>query len=375
MGCVYRRVRWTCVTCKKRRDRSLERKACQADGHQVEQRESPVWWIQYRRAGKSYCESSESELKTKALTLLRDREGDIGKGKPITPKMGKVTFEDGAADILADYKTNGKKSHDAVERRIRKHLSPFFSGWRMCNISTPDVRQFIAKRQTSGASNGEINRELALLKRMFTLTIQGGRLLYKPHIPMLREAPARSGFFEPEQFAPLLAHLPIEIRPLIQFSYITGWRIVSEVLPLEWRQVDFNAGEVRLDAGTTKNREGRVFPFTDELRRILRAQQQEHEERIRSAGLIVPWVFTRNGKQIRNFRKAWETAREAAGIPGRLPHDLRRTAIRNMVRSGVPERVAMTLSGHKTRSVFDRYNIVSGSDLKDAARKMDATAR
>ena len=156
------------------------------------------------------------------------------------------------------------------------------------------------------------------------------------------------------------------------------WRIPSQVLTLEWRQVDFKAGEVRLDPETTKNREARVFPMTDDLRRLLEAQHQEHL-RLKNSGFIVPRVFVRmvakgrNGanepRPIRAFTKAWKTACVAAGCPGRIPHDLRRTAVRNMVRCGLFERVAMTLAGHKTRSVFERYNIVSDGDLRAAAAK------
>jgi integrase len=166
---------------------------------------------------------------------------------------------------------------------------------------------------------------------------------------------------------------------VIEFAYITGWRIPSEVLTLEWRQVDFKAGEVRLDPETTKNREGRVFPITDDLRRLLEARQQEHL-RLKSAGLIVPRVFVRmvatgrNGtkepRPIQAFTKAWKAACMAAGCPGRIPHDLRRTAIRNMVRRGLAERVSMQLAGHQTRSVFERYNIVSDGDLRAAAAKL-----
>jgi integrase len=151
-------------------------------------------------------------------------------------------------------------------------------------------------------------------------------------------------------------------------------------LPLEWRQVDFAAGELRLDAGSTKNGEGRVFPMTAALRQILEAQSQRRKE-LQQAGHIVPWVFwrmvakKRRGpkapKKITRFDKAWKKACIAAGCPGRIPHDLRRTCVRHLVRTGIPERVAMALTGHLTRSVFERYNIVSKGDLTDAARKLD----
>ncbi|MBI3046854.1 MAG: site-specific integrase [Acidobacteria bacterium] len=354
-----------------------------------------VWWISYSRGGKRYAESSESTRKKDATTLLQLREGDIAHGKPVTPQIGKLTFGEAAADLLNDYRTNGKRSLVVVERRVTKHLTPYFGGRRMADITTSDARAYIAHRQQQGVvhhrtherigdvSNAEINRELALLKRMFSLAVQDGKLLHRPHIPMLDEDNVRVGFFEAEQLASVLSYLPAEVQPVIRFAAVTGWRIASEVLPLEWRNVDFAAGEVRLDAGTTKNREARVFPFTSNLRAVLEQQHAVHL-RLKRVGRIVPFVFFRlvahgrggekEPRRIIAFGKAWKSACRAAGCPGRIPHDLRRTAIRAMVRRGVPERVAMMLSGHKTRSVFERYNIVSHGDLRDAARKLDAPA-
>ena len=163
---------------------------------------------------------------------------------------------------------------------------------------------------------------------------------------------------------------------------MTGWRITSEVLPLQWWNVDFKAGEIRLDAGTTKNREGRVFKMTTELRTLLDTQKAERDRVAKESGLICPWVFfrmlaeSRGGekkpRRIISLNKAWASACITAGCPGRIPHDLRRTAIRNMVRAGIPERVSMKLTGHKTRSVFERYNIVSDGDLADAACRLDS---
>ena len=144
----------------------------------------------------------------------------------------------------------------------------------------------------------------------------------------------------------------------------------SEVLTLEWRQVDLTAGYVRLDPGTTKNEDGRVFPMTRELRRLFEAQKVHTEGEARRQGIIIPRVFHRDGKPVKDFRGAWRSACKAAGCPGRIPHDFRRTAVRNLVRAGVPERVAMQLTGHRTRSVFERYNIVSETDLREAALRL-----
>ena len=232
------------------------------------------------------------------------------------------------------------------------------------------------ERAIDKVSNGEINRELTILRRIFNLAIENEKLMQAPYIPLLKERNVRTGFFEFEQFASVLAHLPTALQPVIEFAYITGWRIDSEVLPLEWRHVDFDGGDVRLDAHTTKNDEPRVFPLTDDLLPLLKQQHAEHV-RLKKAGHIFPFVFFREladrrggpkaPRQILKYAKAWKAATVAAACPGRIPHDLRRTAVRNMVRRGVPERVAMQLTGHKTRSVFEWYNIVSAGDLRAAA--------
>jgi integrase len=273
--------------------------------------------------------------------------------------------------VVTDYKVNGNRSLRVVERRIRKHLQPFFGARRMAAITTSDIRTFVAQRQAADASAGEINRELTTLKRAYSLAIQAGKLLKKPHIPLLQENNVRTGFFEPEQYASVLAHLPSVLQPVIRFAYETGWRVDSEILTLEWRQIDFSAREIRLDVGTTKNREGRVFPFTPALSEVLERQRALTLALLPTKG-IIPWVFHRQGKRIKRLEKTWKRACRLAGCPGRIPHDFRRTAVRNFVRAGVPERVAMQLTGHKTRSVFERYNIVSDGDLRDAARKLAA---
>ena len=136
---------------------------------------------------------------------------------------------------------------------------------------------------------------------------------------------------------------------------------------------------MRLETGTTKNGEARTFPLTTALRRVLEDQQMIAEQLKRERGLIVRYVFcyvTRQkaGQRITEsgFNKAWRQARVAAGCPDRIPHDFRRTAVRTLVRAGVPERVAMQLTGHKTRAVFERYNITSPNDLRQAAQRLDA---
>ncbi|MGB7489102.1 MAG: site-specific integrase, partial [Thermoanaerobaculia bacterium] len=144
-------------------------------------RQSRVWWVRYYRDGRRYEESSHSTKKTDAAALLKVREGDVAKGLPVTSEVGKLRFDEAAADVVTDYKVNGKRSLRDVETRIRLHLEPFFGGRRMASITTADVRRYVAHRQEEGAANASINRELAILKRSYRLAVQAGKLLHRPH--------------------------------------------------------------------------------------------------------------------------------------------------------------------------------------------------
>jgi integrase len=378
MGTVYRRQVRFCTTCDRRLDTKATQTACAHANHAIELRDQGPWWIKYQVNGRPKCVSSGSERKADAQRLLRQREHLVDTGAPAAVHAAKITFEDAAADLINDYLTNQRRSLRTARIRITKHLTPYFQHRRLASITTADARAYVVHRQAARASNATINRELIVLKRMCTLAAQAGKLIARPYIPLLKEHNVRKGFFEPAQFRSIAQQLPANMRGIAEFAHITGWRTPSEILPLEWRQVDMKVGEVRLESGTTKNGEGRVFPLTIELRRVLEAQQQV-AERLKKAGVIAPCVFVytvgeKAGKRVSEsgFNKAWRKARKAAGCPGRIPHDFRRTAVRNLVRAGVPERVAMQLTGHKTRAVFERYNITSPNDLREAAHRLDA---
>ncbi len=291
----------------------------------------------------------------------------------LTPSLHPLTFRAATREVLDDYRMNRKRSLVDVQRHVRLHLEPFFGRRRMAAITTADVRRYAAQRQDEGAKNATINRELAVLKRAFALAIAAGTLSSRPHIALLREDNVRRGFFEAEEFEAVRRHLPPDLADFVSFLYTTGWRWRSEAARLRWTDVAFDAGEVRLEPGTTKTGEGRVFPFTVELRALLARRRAITRDRERELGRAVPHVFTRpNGEALGTFNKRWATACRAAGVPGRVLHDFRRTAVRNLVRAGVPERVAMEMVGWKSRQMLDRYHIVSAADLIEAAKKLDA---
>ncbi len=276
-----------------------------------------------------------------------------------------MRYEEARDDLINYYKANSRQTKK-LEGRIKLHLTPFFAHRRMAEINGALVNAYIAARLQSGAKPGTINRELAWLRQMYSLAIKAGKLMTKPHISLLREDNARQGFFEYDQFQAVLRELPDDLAAVVRAAYYTGWR-KDELLTLRWHQVA--NGQLRLER--SKNGEGRVFPYAQipELKAVIERQRALHEDLVKG-GRICSHVFHRNGVPILSMGKAFKAACRRAGVPGRLIHDFRRTAVRNLELAGVPRSVAMKLTGHKTASVYQRYAIASNADLEVGARKL-----
>lgn len=329
-----------------------------------------IYWLKYYKDGKPYRESSRSKKEADARRLLKRREGEIAHGKLPGVYFDRVIFNELAEDFLSDYRINQKKSLDRAQLCV-SHLSVDFKGIKVPAITTPRIKEYIEKRLSEGAANATINRELAALKRMLNLGANQTppKVDKVPFISMLKENNVRKGFLEYGEFCALHDELPEYLKGFVTFAYKTGWR-VSEISGLTWNQVDREQGIVRLEVGETKNDEARTVYLDEELNAVFKHQWETRK----ATEKLTPYVFTNidSTDKIKDFRRSWKKACKYSKIGKRLFHDLRRTAVRNMVRAGIPERVAMMVSGHKTRSVFDRYNIVSDTDLKLASLKQEA---
>lgn len=329
-----------------------------------------TWYIKV--GGKRY--PTGTRIKQEALAQLQIKIGQHRSGTLPEQEPGKLRYDQLRDSLLAEYKTQGYSSLQELSDGTLtiwglNHLNKFFGGRKAARITTDALREFIAHRQQQHASAATINRNLSLLRRMMHMARQENKITTLPYFPMLAEGRPRQGFIEDAAFAKLLTWSPYRLQPLLLFLYRTGCRL-GEAKKIQWSQVDLRDGTVRLAGDQTKSGEPRTLPLPDAVLEKLRKQTPKK-------GLVFP---------VGNFRKAWITACKKAGLgtvqkgpknggygvySGLIVHDLRRSAIRNFVRAGIPEVVAMKISGHKTRSVFERYNIVSTADLQKAVRAVD----
>jgi integrase len=326
-----------------------------------------LWWrkgiayaIWYRN-GSRFCVNTrkriEEEAQAEMARLMAEAESSgFKKADSIPPTIITLVNEG-----LRFYRRKGRKSLEHVERHA-KRLKAGFAGYRSDEITAEHINAYIEKRLDEGAANATVNRELAFLRLAYNLARKAKRIQAEsvPHIEMQPENNRRTGFFEQEQYEGVLSFLPDYLKGVLTMGYWTGMR-KAEILSLPWDRVDLFNRLVFLEQ--TKNGEDRTLPLNDELFGMMREQAGKRVEGC-------PFVFHRYGERIQSFGKAWRTACKAAGCSGKLVHDLRRTGVRNLIRSGVAQSVAMQISGHKDARIFERYNIVDTRDVAEAMRKV-----
>jgi integrase len=320
-----------------------------------------ILYVDFWANGEQHRESARTTDYKEAERYLKRRQGEVATGTFAGLAPERITFAELAKGVVEDYVLNERRSLPETKMRLDKHLLPAFAKIRAAELGTAQLKRYIQARKNDGARNSTINRELSVVSRAFHLAAEHDppKVMRIPHVPFLPEHNVRTGFLEEEQYQEVREAFEDEgVRLLFVALYHWGTR-TGEIKPLKWTQIDLRGFEARLQPGTTKNGEGRVLPIYGDLVEWFQIAKEIRDQNYPDC----PWVFHRGGKPIKNFRKSWDTAVAAAGVPDLIPHDMRRTAVRMMTRAGIHEKVIMQVTGHKTRNIFDRYNIVSHRDL------------
>jgi integrase len=267
--------------------------------------------IEHQRSSATRATKATDTLESTRFNLLHLCIKRIAQGKAgviEAPSLERVRWEDVAQDLRDHYTTTKKRDSKEVEKRL-KPLGEFFKGRRVRSIGPSDVTRYVKWRQTPvtmpaknlespsvvkpGKANGTINRELGILNKALRLAARHQKLARLPIIELLAESKAREGFFERDQYEAVRGHLRSDLQVATDIAYALGWRIRNEILTLTWPQVNLKALTLRLEPGTTKNREGRLVP----LRHFPHLVQALHEQRERvraleaKLGRVIPYVF------------------------------------------------------------------------------------
>ena len=350
---------------------------------------SQFWWVSYYSHGKEQREVAKhvrtgekilgtEEKKHEAERFLKRRIGAViaeQHGGPafISPAQQRMTVGELLDALKADYTLRGKwtRQVDSVVKTVRAR----FGTWRATAVTSEAVESWQIDLRDQEYKDATVNRFCQVLGQSFNLAIERKHISSAPIIKHLSETGnARSGFFTETEIRSVISHLPEYLQDFTLFAYITGMR-KGEVQSLRWSDVHTDA--ITLRAENSKNGEGRTIVLEGELSDLMERRKEAKKFKVGKSETVVlsNYVFHLKGEPIGSFRKSWATACKFANVPGRLFHDLRRCAARNLLQAGVPQAVAMKITGHKTDSMFRRYAIVTPDQQREALRMAEAYRR
>jgi len=325
-----------------------------------------MYWFTFVFNGRRIQRSTKQGNRKAAIDIEGAYRTQLGKGEVGLDETKKdVTIGQLLDALETDFKLRGK--WDARNQSNFKCARAVFPATMLAeSLTSADVDAYIVKKQREGLAPASVNRMLQLIGQALKKGLKRKDIKCMPEIRHLSEqGNERRGFFEAEEFSRLLGHLPEDLHDVCRFAYITGWR-KSEIASLTWSDVEGDV--VRLRGEHSKNGEARSVVLAGELAEVIKRRKQLRL----SSDVLTGSIFHRDGNAIAEFRKSWATACKKAGLAGKLFHDFRRTAVRNMVRSGVPQSIAMKISGHKTASMFRRYDISNEDDLREALLRVES---
>jgi integrase len=357
-----------------------------------------TWWVAYYLRGKEYRESTGETDEKKAGNFLKRRLKEVGADQIgaatfITPQCRRLTVHDLLEMVKTKFETEGKASPQNLSH-LRRADKDFGHHLAMA-LTSKHVDVYKRERLDDGDKPASINRPLQLIRQAYLLAEHRRELVRAPYIELLSEdGNARQGFFSEQELREVLAHLPADLKDFVDFAAATGMR-KNELALLTWKMV--HDDEIQIPADITKNRKARTLPLSTKLAAIIERRKAVRRIEENGTARMVEFIFHRDGEPVREFRKSWARACVAAKVGsmvcpkckaegaalscevcevptiyrGKIFHDLRRSAVRFMVKAGVPPQVAKKLSGHRSDAVFERYSILNTDDLRDGQRKTE----
>jgi integrase len=343
-------------------------------GGGIRKRPNGGWAIRYSVNGRPYHESVADIVgkppgkttEADARRALKLRLGEIHGGRFVNPAHARMTVGELLDRYVENRRLEGVRTIEWIERMI-PHLKQHVGAWRVRDVSLPLLQKWANERLAEGFAPATVKRDIAYVRSAFAVGRRLQIVTVMPDFPRIRVDNARQGFFAPEEFRAVRRYLPAPLDQVCTFGYWSGWR-PREIKGLTWAEVDRTRRVVTLPAGRSKNKRPRVLPLVGELWDVIEARW-----RARVFGTtIVPYVFHRQGRPIRDFRRSWRTACRKAGVPGKLFYDFRRTMVRDQELAGVPRSVGKRNTGHVSDQVYSRYAIMTEGEQADALRKVEA---
>jgi integrase len=328
---------------------------------------SAVWMMKYQTRDGFVRRSTKCKDQADAYAELMKMAGARASGQIVSSSPERVRIGQLLDMLLISYAD--KRTLYDLKCRVEKHIRPEFGGVKMIDLRKQDLEDWVRKLKREPLADASINRCLANLHRAFQIGADEDPplVLRIPAFPWRGENNTRQGLLSVEHYRKLRDELAPHARMVLIIGYHTGMRR-GEILKIRWDQVDLDAGVIHLEKQQTKTNRERVAPIYGEMKAYLEMAKAERDATYPDCQHVV----AQNGKHVADVKTAWAAAVRRAGIPKILIHDLRRTALTNMEAANIPRHVAMSISGHKTQAVYERYLIGARKQAVDAGRTMEA---
>jgi integrase len=329
-----------------------------------------VFYVRGREIRESLRTRNPDLAEKRAAALRRKRE----RRAYADPSQRRIKVDELLDDLLVQLELRGRASLP----KARSHLKAvrLEIGHRPAHdLSTDSIEAMQQAWLRAEVAPATVNRRCELLREAYRLALRRTppKVVQAPHVPLLPVQNARQGFLVADEAVRLLAGLrEDDVRDFVEWLWWTGMR-PNETRQLTWSMVDLEARVLTVAPQIAKTRLGRPIALAGPLDAIIRRRLAK---RILGNELVFHREsWGRAGRPVRDFGKQWRAALVRAKLPLTLrPYDLRRSALRNLIRSGTHETVAMAISGHRTRSTFDRYNITSTDDVAAAIERVAKAA-